>query len=308
MREVTFFWKRAHANVLFAGPMTDVFDSVHFISYARRVPKDIRLILKVHFKPGKGINNLEALDFFTLLEVLMEPENEEEGTLILVRVNHPVANLSARTNGTSAVPGACFLDGEGITYTIQGPPLKLRLLSGFLRMVASPDRTSARTVKYTMNDDNGALSQKQIQLAKFAYDRGYFDTPKKIRIAELSEELNLARATISEHMARIESAIMDDMFSSFSDVYIAPETLREILQLVAADQEELEGRNSDGFSKLMAQIRGSIEEEMTTNELHQVDKDVDLESLIQQSMLLHKENLSFIDERLTNENHQLDQH
>lgn len=308
MREVSFFWKRAHGNALFAGPLTDVFDSAHFISYARRVPKDIRVILKVHFKPGKGIKDLEAISFLSLLEVLMEPENEGEETLILVRVNHPVANLSARANGTAAVPGACFLDGEGITYTIQGPPLKLRLISGFLRMVASPDRTSARTVKYTMNDDTGALSQKQVQLAKFAYDRGYFDTPKRIRIAELAEELNLARATISEHMARIESAIMDDMFSSFSDVYIAPKTLREMLQSAADDQEELESNNNDGFSKLLIQIRGSIEEEMTTSELHQTGEDMDIETLIQESMRLHEGNLSFIDEKLTNENNQLDQH
>ena len=308
MREVTFFWKRAHGNVVFAGPMTDVFDSVHFISYARRVPKDIRLILKAYFKPGKGIKDLEAIKLFSLLEVLMEPENEGEGTLILVRVNHPVANLSARANGTAAVPGACFLDAEGITYTIQGPPLKLRLISGFLRMVASPDRTSARTVNYTTNLDNGALSQKQVRLAKFAYDRGYFETPKRIRIAELAEELNLARATISEHMARIESTIMDDMFASFSDVYIAPETLREILQSVIEDQEELEIIHNDGFSKLLIQIRGSIEEEMTTNELHQTEENVDIETLIQESMRLHEGNLSFIDEKLAYENSQLDQH
>ena len=308
MREVTFFWKRAHGGVLFAGPMTEVFDSAHFVSYARRIPKDIRLILKVNFKAGKGIKDLEKIKLFSLLEVLMEPEIKGEGTLILVRVNHPVANLSARTNGTSAVPGACFLDDEGITYTIQGPPLKLRLISGFLRMVASPDRTSARTVDYTMNVDNGALSQKQVRLAKFAYDRGYFDTPKRIRIAELAEELNLARATISEHMARIESAIMDDMFSSFSDVYIAPETLREILQSAADDQEEVERIKNDGFSKLLVQIRGSIEEEMTTRELHQKEEDVNIETLIEESMRLHEGNLSFIDEKLTNENNQLDQH
>jgi DNA-binding MurR/RpiR family transcriptional regulator len=173
-------------------------------------------------------------------------------------------------------------------------------------MFAKPDRTSARTVKY-LNEDTGALSQKQLKLAKFAYDRGYFDTPKRIRIAELAQELGLARATISEHMARIESAIMDDMFSSFSDIYVAPETLKEILQMVVDDAEELTDINNDGFSGLMLEIRSSIEEEMATLDLQRDVSDVDLEALIEESIAQHQGNISFIDDKLANRNQQLNQ-
>ena len=306
MREVTFFWKRAHVGNLVTQSLTDVFQSLHFISYSRRIPKDIRCIFKAHFKPGKGPDDIGSMGFFELLEVMMEPETEADGTIILARINHPAANLSARSNGTAEVPGACFLDGEGFTYTIQGPPLKLRLFSGFIRMFAKPDRTSARTVKY-LNEDPGALSQKQLKLAKFAYDRGYFDTPKRIRIAELAQELGLARATISEHMARIESAIMDDMFSSFSDIYVAPETLKEILQMVVDDAEELTDINNDGFSGLMLEIRSSIEEEMATLDLQRDVSDVDLEALIEESIAQHQGNISFIDDKLANRNQQLNQ-
>jgi len=307
MREVTFFWKRAHAGKLVNGPLTDVFQSIHFISYARRIPKDIRCIFKVHFQTGKSPKDIDGLEILDLLEVLMEPEADSDSTIILARLNHPAANLSARSNGTSAVPGACFLDGEGITYTIQGPPLKLRLFSGFLRMFAKPDRTSARTVKF-VSDDNGPLSQKQVKLAKFAYDRGYFDTPKRIRIAELAQELGLARATISEHMARIESAIMDDMFSSFSEVYVAPETLRELLQMISDDDNDLDGAHTDGFRALMMQMRKSIEDEVASLELHGMESDVDIEALIQESMSKHEGNISFIDDKLDNINENFNQH
>jgi hypothetical protein len=307
MREVSFFWKRANAGHLVSGPLTNIFQSIHFISYARRVPKDIRCIFKAHFQPNKGPEDIAEISFLDLVEVLMEPENEGDGTVMVVKINHPASNLSARSKGTSAVPGACFLDGEGITYTLQGPPISLRLLSGFLRMIAKPDRTSARTVRYNLKDDNGVLSRKQLRLAKFAYDRGYFDTPKRIRIAELAQELGLARATISEHMARIESAIMDDMFSSFSDVYVAPETLSELLKISVDDEEEIEGFQTDGFRHLMKQIKGSIYEELSTIELTETDGE-DLQSYIEESMRQHKENLSFIDEQLTNKNSGVNQH
>ena len=303
MREVTFFWKRANLGHFVSGPLTEVFQSIHFISYARRVPKDIRCIFKGHFQPGMGPDDIKRIGFLELLEVLMEPEHEGDGTIMLARINHPAANLSARTNGTSAVPGACYLDGEGITYTIQGPPLSLRLLSGFLRMIAKPDRTSARSVKYTINEESGALSKKQVKLAKFAYDRGYFDTPKRIRIAELAKELGLARATISEHMARIESAIMDDMFSSFSDIYIPPETLRELLEVVTDDLDETKTENLDAFHSVMKHVRVSIQDEMKL----MAEEEIDMEEYMEESIRAHKENISYIDDQIGSKNSGINQ-
>jgi hypothetical protein len=250
-----------------------------------------------------GPEDINRIGFMELLEVLMEPEHEGDGTIMLARINHPAANVSARTNGTSAVPGACYLDGEGITYTIQGPPLSLRLLSGFLRMIAKPDRTSARSVKYTFNEENGALSKKQVKLAKFAYDRGYFDTPKRIRIAELAQELGLARATISEHMARIESAIMDDMFSSFSDVYIPPETLRELLEVVTDDLDETNSKNLDAFHSVMKQVRASLQDEMDL----MAEEEIDMDEYMEESMRAHKENISFIDDQIGSKNSGINQ-
>ena len=301
MREVTFFWKRTNVSHLVSGPITEVVQSMHFISYARRVPKDIRCIFKVHFQPGMGPKDIDRIGFMELIEVLMDAENEGDGTILLARLNHPAANLSARINGTSAVPGACFLDGEGITYTIQGPPISLRLFSGFLRMIAKPDRTSARSVKFAVNEENGALSRKQLKLAKFAYDRGYFDTPKRIRIAELAQELGLARATISEHMARIESTIMDDMFSSFSEIYVPPETLRELLEVVAEDHEESKNQDKDAYHAVMDQIRTSVKEELSRIEIVEENQD-DVQAYVEESMRAHKENISYIDDLTANKN------
>jgi predicted DNA binding protein len=301
MREVTFFCKRTNVSHLVSGPITEVVQSMHFISYARRVPKDIRCIFKVHFQPGMGPKDINRIGFMELIEVLMDAENEGDGTILLARLNHPAANLSARINGTSAVPGACFLDGEGITYTIQGPPISLRLFSGFLRMIAKPDRTSARSVKFAVNEENGALSRKQLKLAKFAYDRGYFDTPKRIRIAELAQELGLARATISEHMARIESTIMDDLFSSFSEIYVPPETLRELLEVVAEDHEESKNKDKDAYHAVIDQIRNSVKEELSRMEIVEENQD-DVQAYVEESMRAHKENISYMDDLTASKN------
>ena len=114
MREVTLFWKRTRLAKLDIGGIVDVFTQLEFISYVKRVPKDIRIILKANFCEGRSPKDIEDLHFLELLEVILEPKDNSDSYIILVKLNHSVSNLNARTNGTSAVPG-CRLDGEGLT-------------------------------------------------------------------------------------------------------------------------------------------------------------------------------------------------
>ena len=67
----------------------------------------------------------------------------------MVKLNHSLSNINARTNGTSAIPG-CRLDGEGLTYIIQGPPMKLRIVTTLARILSKPDRTSARSLDFKL--------------------------------------------------------------------------------------------------------------------------------------------------------------
>ena len=208
MREVTLFWKRSRIASLDISELITVFKRLEFVSYVKRVPKDIRIILKANFCDGKSPEDIEKLHFLDLLEVILEPKGSSDSYIILARLNHSISNLNARTNGTSTVAGS-RLDGEGLTYILQGPPMKLRLVSTLARLISQPDRISARTLDFTSTLDRSVLSTKQLKLAKFAYDKGFFDIPKRTRISDIANEVGLARATISEHLARIESILMD---------------------------------------------------------------------------------------------------
>ena len=160
---------------------------IKFLSYVKRVPKDVRIIVKANFVEGKTVDDIKNLYFLDLLEVILEPIGPNDSFILLVRLNHSLSNINARTNGTSAIPG-CRLDGEGLTYIIQGPPMKLRIVTTLARILSKPDRTSARSLDFKLTSNNSILSPKQIKLAKFAYDRGFFDVPKRIRVSDLAEE------------------------------------------------------------------------------------------------------------------------
>tara|TARA_B100001142_G_scaffold299639_1_gene323719 strand:- start:1375 stop:2232 length:858 start_codon:yes stop_codon:yes gene_type:complete len=271
MREAQFFWKREKVRRMGVGPLYDIFEQFEFISYVKRIPKDVRGVFKVQFKPGKGPADCKELKFFEFLEVLSEPEKPDQAYLMLIRMNHAIVNLNARTNGTSAVSGKCFLNAEGLTYTVQGPGVKLRLISIMARMIAKPDRISARPVHYATMDEITVLSSKQVNLAKYAHERGFYETPKRIRVSDLAEELGLARATISEQLARIETTLMDDMFSSLNDVQKSPEIVRELMLTMEEDALDSGYASNDDFREMMVQIQKNIELESSTTQLHDTE-------------------------------------
>ena len=297
MREVSLFWKRARLKSLDIAEILTIFKHLEFISYVKRVPKDVRIILKANFCEGKTVSDIDDLYFLDLLEVIIEPREPADSYLILVRLNHSLSNLNARTNGTSAAPG-CRLDGEGLTYVIQGPPMKLRIVTTLARIMSKPDRTSARSLDFNLTADNSLLSPKQLKLAKFAYDKGFFDVPKRIRVSDLAEQIGLARATISEHLARIEAIIMDDMFSSFDDPYVPPETIKLMLEAIELDSEEANINQKKGMKKMLETIRDNIKNEISPQILHNDNELTSLDEMVELGMQEHQQNISQIDQIL----------
>ena len=294
MREVTLFWKRSRVEQLDIGELTDIFKQAEFISYVKRIPKDIRVILKVNFCQGKSPEDLVGLRFIELLDIILEPKDNNDSFLILVKLNHSVSNLNARTNGTSTVPGS-RLDGEGLTYIIQGPPMKLRIVSTLARLISQPDRISARSLDFNSTLDHSALSTKQLKLAKFAYDRGFFDIPKRTRISDIASEIGLARATISEHLARIESILMDDMFSSYDESYTDPKLVKSLIETITMEVESDDLNQVANMLQILSEIKSSINSQITEIKHEDFDQITD-DELIEMAVKEHEENISFIDD------------
>ena len=288
MREVAFFWKYDRLDAIGISSVSNIAKRIEFLSYIKRVPKDIRCLFKIHLHENKTLDDLERIESLKVLEVVQTSENPEEGNLVICRVIHPLPILNARTNGTYAVAGS-KLDEEGLTYILQGSSIKLRLLSGVLRLMAKPDRTSARTLKLTPQNHDSVLTEKQLKLAKFAYDRGYYDLPKRIKITELAEQLGLARATISEHLTKIEGILMDDMFSSMTDVRLSAEQARAIVETMEVDMDQTEAYQTESFAGLLNRIKENIASEQSeeveiTHELDISDNPEDILKRIQEDI------------------------
>ena len=117
MREISLFWRRTRLEETDISPLLDIVSSLEFLAYIKRTPRDIRILVKTNFKPGKTPEDLNSLYFLDLMDVHHTPESNDESYVINLKLSHPLSNFNARTGGTTAAPG-CRLDGEGMTYKI----------------------------------------------------------------------------------------------------------------------------------------------------------------------------------------------
>ena len=112
-------WSKARIMDTDVAPLLEIVTQLEFLAYIKRTPRDIRILLKAIFKPGKKPEDLNSLYFPELLDIHHTPEEHDESYVINVKITHPLSNFNARTGGTTAVPG-CRLDGEGLNLRNSG--------------------------------------------------------------------------------------------------------------------------------------------------------------------------------------------
>jgi hypothetical protein len=273
MREISLFWRRHRLIETDVGPMLDICRSAEFLAYIKRTPRDIRMLLKTKFQQGKGPEDLNSLFYLDLIEIHHEPEGDDDNWILNVKISHPLTNFNARTGGTVAMPGS-RIDGEGMTYILQGGSMRLRMVAGMARLISKPDRISARNLDYAKSSESGPLNAKQLKMAKYAYDQGWYSINKNVKISELADGLGMARATLSEHLSRIESIVMADLLGSFSHMHVTKEEIELMADIIEADVKHLGLEPNSENYKLLQDIRAGMDEENLADD-HMPDVDIE---------------------------------
>ncbi|OGS43700.1 MAG: hypothetical protein A3K76_04615 [Euryarchaeota archaeon RBG_13_57_23] len=70
----------------------------------------------------------------------------------------------------------------------------------------------AELVKLTKIDDKESLTERQDKIAKVAFERGYFDYPKRISLRELARMFEVSPSTLSEILRKGQRKIVLDYF------------------------------------------------------------------------------------------------
>jgi predicted DNA binding protein len=67
-----------------------------------------------------------------------------------------------------------------------------------------------------LDDLKNSLTEKQQQALSTAFNKGYYELPRKVFLEVLAKELNIHRRTFEEHLRKAEKKIMNALIPSLS--------------------------------------------------------------------------------------------
>jgi predicted DNA binding protein len=102
-------------------------------------------------------------------------------------------------------------------FEVQDGELHLATTTPRERLSALGDTLDKLGISYTLDrvteepeTDDPVLTDRQRRLVEDARERGYYDTPRRITLTELAEELDLAASTCSEVLHRAEERLVKE--------------------------------------------------------------------------------------------------
>ena len=256
MRQVKLSWGRPALERTDLAPLLDIVEEITFLSYLRRTPKNVVIFAEAKFLNGQEPEELNNLYYIELLEVVQEPSKVDGHYLLKLKLDHPVSNMNSRTGGTSTIAGS-KISQNGLIYKIRGSRMKISLLHTFIKAYAKPDSIQVSKLDYS-NESSSPLNEKQLAIALHAYRAGYWDYPRRTRVGELAHELNLARATVSEHLTRISAILADEAFSTLEPNYTSPKVINEMISQVKIDAQASGYADHKEFTKMWDEIKMNI--------------------------------------------------
>lgn len=135
-----------------------------------------------------------------------------EGNRALVQFESraPYMLLRARESGVPVETPFEIADGE-IVWDVTAPSDRLTALGDQLEAAGiSFDVESVRPE----SDATSLLTDTQREVLRAAIDAGYYDTPRRCTLTELSEQLDIAKSTASETLHRAEGKIIKEYAAS----------------------------------------------------------------------------------------------
>ena len=87
----------------------------------------------------------------------------------------------------------------------------------------------------------------------------------------MAEDLKMARATLAEHLSRIETVVMDDLMGSFSNIKVHPDEYALFKDMIESDALKDGYSDDENFKSLLLSIQEQMKSEILSPNEEEVD-------------------------------------
>ncbi|MEC8789304.1 MAG: helix-turn-helix domain-containing protein [Candidatus Thermoplasmatota archaeon] len=210
MREVQLKWSPETIDFSDIGLITKVARKFEVVAHLEVTKTGVRQLVSIAFHEEMGPSDLGDIDYLDVegpLNPYPIPEAGGEG-YIVVWNRHPLSVAAINFDSLHVIP-PYVIGEEGVQITIRGLP---EGVSGFLkaaRAMLPPDNVNVVDISEIEDTITQILTPKQLEVAVFAVQAGFYENPRKISKKELSELTEIPRSTLQEHLAKAEAALIE---------------------------------------------------------------------------------------------------
>ena len=210
VREVQLKWNPDSVANSDIGLITEVATKFEVVAHLEVTKTGVRQLVSIAFKENMGsdeLNEVPYLDVEGPLNPYPIPGKGETG-YVVVWNKHPLSVAAINFDSLHVIP-PYLIGEEGVQITIRGLP---EGVSGFLkaaRTLLPPDNVNVVDVAEIEESVLKILTPKQLEVAVFAVQSGYYENPRKITKKELSEITEIPRSTLQEHLSKAEAALVE---------------------------------------------------------------------------------------------------
>ncbi len=135
----------------------------------------------------------------------------ESGKLVGEVVTHRCLACAAIASSTCyLVSATARKDGTILWRVMTSDREEVRRLVAKLKK----SKCSVELVKLTPIDEREVLTSRQKEIIMMAFERGYFETPRKVKLKDLSKLTGVSQATLSEILRKGQKKIVVDYLST----------------------------------------------------------------------------------------------
>ncbi|MFD1562632.1 helix-turn-helix domain-containing protein [Haloarchaeobius amylolyticus] len=173
-----------------------------------------------HSDIGAVVRTMDNYDDVTNIDLL---QRTDDSVLIQFETSSPILLFPVREAGTPLELPFTVSDGA-VDWEITAARERLSLLADQLREfdISFDVKSVTHRIETTQ-----LLSDKQTTLVQRAIELGYYDTPRRVTLTELADDVDIAKSTCSETLHRAEEKIIKQFATSADNIdtnEVAPPT------------------------------------------------------------------------------------
>jgi len=205
MREAHISWNALSvANSDFA-EITHIASKLEVVAHLSVSERGVRQLIIPTFVDGMGPEHLMEVPFLEIEDTNLGISGEAH---IIAWNSHPLSVAAIRFQDIHIIPPYSF-GGDGMEITVRGVPSGISKFLKTCNVFLPPDRVKVVEMIDEENQLEQLLTEKQIECIINACSVGYYQTPKKTSLRQLSENMNIPRSTLQEHLSRAETNLMN---------------------------------------------------------------------------------------------------